>query len=123
MANHKEKMLTMRINEKLLSEYKRFCDENSLNMSSRIRKFMEKDMEPWQTERLKTQNINCNKVAKILAVQNNSVTLRKLSEISGFGLRDLAEILTVLYNQSFLETNSFDRIELSEKGLNIFKQQ
>lgn len=123
MANHKEKMLTMRINEKLLSEYKRFCDENSLNMSSRIRKFMEKDMEPWQTERLKTQNINCNKVAKILAVQNNSVTLRKLSEISGFGLRDLAEILTVLYNQSFLKTNSFDRIELSEKGLNIFKQQ
>lgn len=123
MANHKEKMLTMRINEKLLSEYKRFCDENSLNMSSRIRKFMEKDMEPWQTERLKTQNVNCNKVAKILAVQNNSVTLRKLSEISGFGLRDLAEILTVLYNQSFLKTNSFDRIELSEKGLNIFKQQ
>jgi antitoxin component of RelBE/YafQ-DinJ toxin-antitoxin module len=51
-----DKMLTFRINSKLLEEYKKFCDENSLNMSSRIRKFMERDMENWKLQKIRKQN-------------------------------------------------------------------
>ena len=44
----KDKILSIRISEKLLEEYKQFCDENSINFSKRIRKFMEKDVENWK---------------------------------------------------------------------------
>lgn len=44
----KDKMFSIRIPEKLLEEYKQFCDENSMNVSKRIRKFMEKDVENWK---------------------------------------------------------------------------
>ena len=44
----KDKILSIRISEKLLEEYKQFCDENSMNFSKRIRKFMEKDVENWK---------------------------------------------------------------------------
>lgn len=44
----KDKMISIRIPEKLLEEYKQFCDENSMNFSKRIRKFMEKDVENWK---------------------------------------------------------------------------
>ncbi len=47
MAN-KDKMFSIRIPEKLLEEYKQFCDENSMNVSKRIRKFMERDVENWK---------------------------------------------------------------------------
>lgn len=44
----KDKMFSIRIPEKLLEEYKQFCDENSMNVSKRIRKFMERDVENWK---------------------------------------------------------------------------
>ncbi len=44
----KDKMFSIRIPEKLLEEYKQFCDENSMNVSKRIRKFMEIDVENWK---------------------------------------------------------------------------
>jgi predicted DNA binding CopG/RHH family protein len=48
----KDKMFSIRIPEKLLEEYKQFCDENSMNVSKRIRKFMEKDVENWKLKKL-----------------------------------------------------------------------
>lgn len=47
----KDKMFSLRIPEKLLDEYREFCDENSINISSRIRKFMERDMEQWRIKK------------------------------------------------------------------------
>ena len=47
-----DKMFSLRIPEKLLEEYRKFCDEHSINISKRIRKFMERDIESW---RLKQQ--------------------------------------------------------------------
>ena len=44
----KDKMFSIRIPEKLLEEYKQFCEENSMNVSKRIRKFMERDVENWK---------------------------------------------------------------------------
>ena len=41
----KEKMFSLRISEKLLEEYRKFCDENSINISKRIRRFIEMDLE------------------------------------------------------------------------------
>ena len=34
----KDKMFTIRVPEKLLEEYKQFCEENSMVVSKRIRK-------------------------------------------------------------------------------------
>ena len=43
----KDKMFIMRISEKLLNEYKTFCEANSINMSHRLRRYMERDLELW----------------------------------------------------------------------------
>lgn len=44
----KNKMFSLRIPGKLLNEYRDFCDENSINISKRLRKFMERDLEAWK---------------------------------------------------------------------------
>ncbi len=53
----KDKMFSLRIPEKLLEDYRKFCDENSINISKRLRKFMERDLEIW---RQKQQQQNGN---------------------------------------------------------------
>ena len=52
----KDKMFSIRIPEKLLEEYKQFCDENSMNVSKRIRKFMERDVENWKMRKAQKNN-------------------------------------------------------------------
>jgi antitoxin component of RelBE/YafQ-DinJ toxin-antitoxin module len=47
----KNKMFSLRIPEKLLEEYRQFCEENSLNISKRIRKFIEMDLERWKSKK------------------------------------------------------------------------
>ena len=44
----KDKMLTLRMPESLLDEYKNFCEENSFTVSKRLRKLMEADLEKWR---------------------------------------------------------------------------
>ena len=44
----KSKMFSLRIPEKLLDEYRKFCEENSINISKRLRKFIERDLETWR---------------------------------------------------------------------------
>jgi hypothetical protein len=51
----KDKMFSLRIPEKLLEDYRQFCDENSINISKRLRKFMERDLDSWR-ERKKNSN-------------------------------------------------------------------
>ena len=51
----KDKMFSLRIPDKLLEEYRKFCEENSINISKRLRKFMERDLEIW---RQRTQRPN-----------------------------------------------------------------
>ena len=46
----KDKMFSLRVPEKLLEDYKKFCDENSINISKRLRKFMERDIELWKSK-------------------------------------------------------------------------
>lgn len=53
----KDKMFSLRLPDKLLEEYRKFCEENSINISKRIRKFMERDLEAW---RIRTQKNNSN---------------------------------------------------------------
>jgi hypothetical protein len=45
----KDKMFSLRLPEKLLEEYRKFCEENSINISKRLRRFMERDLEMWRT--------------------------------------------------------------------------
>jgi hypothetical protein len=45
----KDKMFSLRIPEKLLEDYRKFCDENSINISKRLRRFMEIDLEKWKS--------------------------------------------------------------------------
>jgi antitoxin component of RelBE/YafQ-DinJ toxin-antitoxin module len=52
----KNKMFSLRIPEKVLEEYRQFCEENSINISKRIRKFIESDLERWKAK--KNNNIN-----------------------------------------------------------------
>lgn len=52
----KDKMFSLRVPEKLLEDYRKFCDENSFNISKRLRKFMERDIEIWKTKQTKNSN-------------------------------------------------------------------
>jgi hypothetical protein len=52
-----DKMFSLRIPGKLLDEYRDFCEANSINISRRLRKFMERDIELW---RLKQKNNSKN---------------------------------------------------------------
>ena len=49
----KDKMFSLRLPEKLLEDYRQFCEENSINISKRLRKFMERDLENWQERQKK----------------------------------------------------------------------
>jgi hypothetical protein len=51
----KDKMFSLRIPEKLLNEYREFCDENSINISMRLRKFIERDLEGYRARKLQQQ--------------------------------------------------------------------
>lgn len=51
MAAH-DKMFSLRIPEKLLDEYREFCEENSINISKRLRKFIERDLEGYRAKKL-----------------------------------------------------------------------
>ena len=51
----KDKMFSLRIPEKLLDEYRKFCDEHSINISKRLRKFMERDLEIWRQKQQQQQ--------------------------------------------------------------------
>jgi hypothetical protein len=44
----KDRMMSLRIPEVLIEEYKKFCEENSFTMSKRLRKLMETDLERWR---------------------------------------------------------------------------
>lgn len=48
MAGTKDRTFVLRISQKLLEEFREFCDENSINMSKRLRKYMENDIEAWK---------------------------------------------------------------------------
>lgn len=52
----KDKMFSLRLPEELLENYKKFCDENSFNISKRLRKFMERDIELWKEKMIKKDN-------------------------------------------------------------------
>lgn len=52
---NKDKMFSLRIPEELLENYKKFCDENSFNISKRLRKFMERDIEIWIAKKIQSQ--------------------------------------------------------------------
>ncbi len=55
------KMFSLRIPEKLLNEYREFCEENSINISMRLRKFMERDLESWRLKKIQQRNSQQNK--------------------------------------------------------------
>ena len=48
MPAAKDKMSSLRLPGKLLDEYREFCEENSINISKRLRKFMERDLDNWR---------------------------------------------------------------------------
>lgn len=52
MSASKDKMFSLRIPGSLLEEYKIFCEENSINISKRLRKFIERDLETWRAKKL-----------------------------------------------------------------------
>lgn len=54
----KDKMFSLRLPDKLLEDYRKFCDENSINISKRIRKFMERDLEAWKIRNQKNNSGN-----------------------------------------------------------------
>jgi hypothetical protein len=57
----KDKMFSLRIPEKLLNEYREFCEENSINISMRLRKFMERDLESWRLKKIQQRGGQQNK--------------------------------------------------------------
>lgn len=47
----KDRNFIIRLSDKLFEEFKQFCDENSMNASKRIRKYMENDVEAWKKKK------------------------------------------------------------------------
>jgi hypothetical protein len=58
MAAAKDKMFSLRLPGKLLDEYRKFCDDNSINISKRLRKFMERDLDNWKIRQAQQQQKN-----------------------------------------------------------------
>lgn len=54
----KDRMFSLRIPEKLLNEYREFCNENSINISMRLRKYIEKDLELWRLKKIEKEKLN-----------------------------------------------------------------
>ena len=54
----KDKMFSLRIPGNLLEEYRQFCEENSINISKRLRKFIERDLEAWRAKKAQKNNPN-----------------------------------------------------------------
>jgi hypothetical protein len=49
----KGKMFSLRVPEKLLEDYRKFCDDNSITISKRLRRYMELDLEKDKVKRQK----------------------------------------------------------------------
>lgn len=47
----KNKMFSFRIPTKMLDDYHEMCEENSINISKRLRKFIERDLEAWKAKK------------------------------------------------------------------------
>jgi len=54
-------MFSLRIPGTLLEEYRQFCEENSINISKRLRKFIERDLEAYRAKKLEQQIKNQKK--------------------------------------------------------------
>jgi len=52
----KDRTFGIRVSEKLLEDYLEFCEENSMNASKRIRKYMENDIASWRKRLLDRKN-------------------------------------------------------------------
>lgn len=44
----KDTMISLRIPEVLINEYRKFCEENTFTVSKRLRKLMENDLDNWR---------------------------------------------------------------------------
>ena len=51
----KDRIFGIRVSEKLLEEFQKFCDDNSMNASKRIRKYMENDIAAWRKRQQKEE--------------------------------------------------------------------
>jgi hypothetical protein len=61
MPAAKDKMFSLRLPGKLLDEYRDFCEENSINISKRLRKFMERDLDNWRQRKAQISSIQQKK--------------------------------------------------------------
>jgi antitoxin component of RelBE/YafQ-DinJ toxin-antitoxin module len=52
----RNKLLNVRVPERLLNEYKDFCEEGSFTVSKRIRRLMELDLEKWRKFKKENEN-------------------------------------------------------------------
>jgi len=43
-----DKMYVVRVSSVMYEEYRLFCEENSINMSKRLKKYMENDLKMWR---------------------------------------------------------------------------
>lgn len=51
-GSKKDIRFTLRLSKELLEEYHKFCEENSITIAKRLRKFMESDIENWKKRKL-----------------------------------------------------------------------
>lgn len=57
MSKHNfDKMFSIRVPSKMLKEYLNFSEENDINVSERLRKFMERDLIAWRKKKYKKKN-------------------------------------------------------------------
>lgn len=52
MAKDKMMLYSFRVPPKLIDEYRQFCDENCMDVSKRLRRYMERDIENWKRTKI-----------------------------------------------------------------------
>jgi hypothetical protein len=74
------KLYSFRVPPKLINEYKKFCDENCMDVSKRIRKYMERDLENWRKIKKTKQIKEQNERAKLARLERERLEQEKLEQ-------------------------------------------
>lgn len=74
------KLYSFRVPPKLINEYKKFCDENCMDVSKRIRKYMERDLENWRKIKKTKQIKEQNERAKLARLERERLERERLEQ-------------------------------------------
>tara|TARA_Y100000389_G_scaffold111840_1_gene108902 strand:+ start:5371 stop:5646 length:276 start_codon:yes stop_codon:yes gene_type:complete len=80
------KLFSFRVPPKMIEEYRVFCDENCMDISKRLRKYMQKDIENWK--KIKISKLMAKKAKEEKERLNNNKSQDNIDDIDENDLFD-----------------------------------